>query len=134
MTKTKEIQAVAAPETVEQMRNRYRAKLVGSSPLALVKRVTAFDLEFDLRQPNLGDVLSQGSAVGKTTREQIASYIINFACIPGTSVRIFEEGDEESILAWPFGPEYIRIQEAMNELTGIDIEGAEADLEADPLA
>lgn len=123
-----------ATETINSMRARYRAGLVGSTPTVEIRKVTAFGFEMDLRQPALGDVLSQNGTIKSTTKEQVASYIINFAHLPGTDIRIFETGDEEQILKWPFGPEYLKIQEAMNELTGIDIETAEEELETNPLA
>ena len=129
-----EVPAATTPhKTDKELRDEYRKALVGNTPLAKSKVVTAFDMDIEIRESTLGEVL-KGNMFGGDTRDQVAQFLIGNAYIPGTDIQIFEAGDKEQILAWPFGKEFIKIQDAMNELMGIDIEAAQEELKADPLA
>ena len=124
---------VPGQQTTSSLRDQYRTQLVGNVPKPLSKVVTAFGLKIEMRQPQLGDVLNSTGEVFETTKERIADMIIKFAYIPETDERIFEAGDMEQILRWPFGKDYKAVQDALNELSGIDIDDAEKDLDANPL-
>lgn len=122
---------VTEARTKTLTRDEYRRKLIGTAiPLKRIL-VEAYGVEMELRQQTLDAVL--GSALGATTKEQVSRSVVQMAFIPGTDVAIFEEGDLPQILAWPFGPDYMRIQNAISELMGVDIEKEEAALKNDPL-
>ena len=112
-------------------RDEMRAILLGKTPLAKSVTVHVFDMDMDIRQPSFKDMMSvreQG-----TEFEKAAEMIIKYAYVPGTDEKLFEETDRELILRWPFGPDLIMLQEAIADLTGIDIAAGEAKLGKDPL-
>ncbi len=111
-------------------RNTLRTKLLSSRKLRTeTLHVWGVDIEF--RQPSLGDILNIRDE--ENQKERVSQMLIQYAFVPGTDEKIFEPGDKEAILAWPFDQDIIKIQEAITALTGIDIEGAENDLEENPL-
>ncbi len=127
MTKKATSKKVATPLTREQMRD----KLLGHAPKPERISLKLFGTDLDLVQSTLGSILDiQDMPTGK---ERAAFMIIQYACMPGTSERVFEEADQEVILNWPFGEDLTEVQEAIAELTGIDISDATEDLRKDPL-
>ncbi len=102
--------------------------------------MTLFGQEIELMQPSLGAILSAREELD--TKVSAAKMIITYACVPGTTNRIFEDGDIPQILKWPFGTELLAVQQAIAGLTGVDLDDigdlkgiltAEEDLEASPL-
>ena len=112
-----------------EARNKLREKLL-SSHQGEVKALNVFGVDIELRQPSLGDILSVKDSA--TDEDRAAELVIQYAYVPGTDERIFEKADKANILNWPFGKDIQRLQRAVVELTGIDIEAAEKDLKADP--
>lgn len=119
--------AEAVPLTREQIRDQ----LLGHAPKAATKILTLFGIEVELRQPMLGAILDAQET--ESNRERSAAMIIQYAFVPGTDERVFEPADREMILKWPFNEDVIALQEAIIELSGVDIEGAEVELSGDPL-
>lgn len=120
--------AVAA---VPLTRDQIRAELIGKKHKGKTKLVTLFGVEIELRQPTLATILDARDI--ESERDRTASVFINYAYVPGTDERVFEDTDKESILNWPFAEELIAVQEAIGELTGVDLKEIEAELKADPL-
>ena len=120
-------EAVAVPLTREQIRDQ----LLGHAPKASTKALTLFGIDVELRQPTLGAILDAQET--ESNRERSAAMIIQYAFVPGTDERVFEPADREMILKWPFNEDVIALQEAIIELSGVDIEGAEVELSGDPL-
>ncbi len=110
-------------------RDELRGKLL-SSHTAKTVILKLFDIEIELHQPSLADVLGYKETEDK--KERVADMIIQYAYVPGTKERVFETGDRPQILAWPFGKDVLALQNAIVELTGVDVAGAEEDLKADP--
>ena len=119
--------AEAVPLTREQIRDQ----LLGHAPKAATKILTLFGIEVELRQPMLGAILDAQET--ESNRERSAAMIIQYAFVPGTDERVFEPADREMILKWPFNEDVIALQEAIIELSGVDIKGAEVELSGDPL-
>lgn len=119
------------PLTDEQRRNKLRAGLIGTKQKVDTQLVTAFGFEIELRQATLDSMLKGVDT--NDTRTMLINYLINNAFVPDTDLCVFEEGDRPQILAWPYGPEFKLIQEAMNSLMGVDIAEAEAAIKKDPL-
>lgn len=117
-------------KTAEQLRDEYRRDLVGTKLKATSKEVMFHGKKLEIRQPPLDDIL--GKSFEGNQKQQLVNFIINFAYIPGTDLRVFEDADGPQILKWPFGPDFLGLQEAINDVTGIDIEAAEEEL-SDPL-
>lgn len=117
---------------VSLTRDEIRAALIGSTPKSKTKLITVFDIDLELRQPTLAAIMSTRESDDSEVRA--TDMIIKYAYVPGTDELVFEETDREMILRWPFGQELLKLQEAISELTGIDIAAAEEDIENNPLA
>jgi hypothetical protein len=69
--------------------------------------------------------------------ERVADMIIHYAYVPGTDEKIFEPGDRDTIIQWPFGEDLQLLQGAITELTGVNMDKAEKqsanELRQDPL-
>ena len=87
-----------------------------------------------MRQSTLKSVLDAiDSSDKEATKAQVINYLIENAYVPDTDLLLFEKGDEPQILDWPFGKEFVKVQEAMNDLMGIDITKAEKEVKKNPL-
>ena len=112
-------------------RDELRTQLIGNKHEADRKLVTLFGVEIELQQPTLGSMLE--ARLESDERERAADIFIRYAFVPGTDDRVFEEGDREAILNWPYTKELLEVQKSVMELTGINIQDAEEALIADPL-
>ena len=114
-------------------RDEIRAALVGNKQISKSVNFTLFDIDIELRQPSFKSIMEARTEGDSLTRA--IDMIIKYAYVPGSDELIFEEGDRPQIELWPFGEDLVRIQEAITELTGIDIAVDEATEELkDPLA
>ena len=128
MTKAKTKASIKAiPVTRQELRN----KLLGHAPKPMRKELTLFGQIIELQQPTLRAILAAQDIVD--TKERSIDMIIGYSYVPGTDEHIFEAGDKEMILNWPFNNELIDIQLAIAELTGVDVGKAEEILTKDPL-
>ena len=93
--------------------------------------VNLFGQEIELRQPTLKAILEAQEIAENSSRT--AHMIIEYAFVPGTNDRVFDETDTQLILDWPFGDDLIRVQKAITDLTGVDITAAEGELTESPL-
>jgi hypothetical protein len=94
------------------------------------ERLTIFGVEIELRQPTLGSILE--AQADNDPRTSSVNLLIRFACVPGTSELIFEAGDADTLLQWPFGEDLVKLQEAISRLTGLDITEAKEEIHANP--
>lgn len=113
-------------------RDALRAKLLGAGHKAKTIMVTVFGEEVEVRQPTLEAILrTQSTSTDLKTRS--VDMIIEYTFVPGTNEHVFETTDRDVILGWPFGTDIIALQDAIAELTGIDVDKAQEDLETNPL-
>ncbi len=112
-------------------RDELRAELIGKKHKPERVAVTLFGCELEMQQPTLASILDARDDADERTRT--ADVFINYAYVPGTDERVFEEGDREVILGWPFGEELLEVQRVIVKLTGVDISNAEEAIAGDPL-
>ncbi len=86
----------------------------------------AFGTTLELRQPSLGEILDLQDL--QSTKERIAQALIAYCYMPVTGEKIFEDTDMEGIMAMPWDDNLSKIQEAITELTGVNIGDAEKNL------
>jgi len=124
--------AVAKKKEVPALtRDQLRAALISNTPEAESIAVTLFGVEIDLRQPSLASIMKAREQGDAATRA--VDMIIEYAYVPGTDEHIFEDTDRDRILKWPFGKDLTVLNKAVADLTGVDLDAAEAALQ-DPLA
>lgn len=126
------VETLAQAITKTMSRDDIRKILIGNTPTARSEIITIFGVTMEMRQPPLSDVL--GTVIGDNTKKQVAYFVINYCYMPGTTERIFESSDEAAILKWPFGPDFMRLQDLVTELMGVDVSEEEEQLKESPLA
>ena len=112
-------------------RDELRTALLGNAPKPDSKLITMFGVEIELRQPNLGAILKTRAEVDDATRA--IDMIMEYAYVPGTNDHIFEDTDRAAMMNWPFGKDLATLNQAIADLTGIDIDAAVEELSNDPL-
>lgn len=113
-------------------RKELRAQLIGMKHVPERRKVTLFGCEVELQQPTLASILT-ASQEDTSEKDRTTDVFIKYAYVPGTDELVFEEGDREVILGWPYTQELLDVQTAIMELTGVNIGEAEEDLKANPL-
>lgn len=116
---------------IPMTRDQLRAELIGKKHKPERQTVVLFGQEVELQQPTLASILEARENADEKTR--VADVFIKYAYVPGSEERVFEEGDRDVILNWPFGEELIEVQRVIAKLTGVDIADAEEGLIGDPL-
>lgn len=121
----------ASTEAVQLTRDELRKALLGTVPKPKSMLIELFGVEVELRQPNLGAILKTRDASDDVSRA--IDMIIEYAYVPGTDDHVFEDTDVAVIKKWPFGEDLARLNGAIADLTGVDIETATEELRDDPL-
>ena len=103
-------------------KDQIRAKIFSKQNFA-TKRVDFFGTEVELRQPSLEDVLELQAS--PDTKDAIINALIKYTYVPGTSDPVFNNADKPHLLKLPFGKEFSALNDAIAELTNIDILGEE---------
>lgn len=93
--------------------------------------ITLYGVEVELRQPTLRDVMQARDT--EDPAERAADMIIRYAYVPGTNEPVFEPADKATIMQWPFGNDFVKLQKALTDLTGVDMDETEKELRLDPL-
>lgn len=98
-------------------RDRLRAATFSSqNKKPKAKVIMFFGNEIELRQSSLATLFEE--------KPDNQAALVNFLCtcsyVPGTDERLYEEADAAEFLAMPFGPEFVRVTEALQELTGVN--------------
>ena len=117
--------------TTQLTRDQVRAQLIGKKHKPKSTLITLFGVEVELRQPTLAAILNAREE--ESEQKRTTDVFLNYAFVPGTDEKVFEEGDRDTILNWPFTEELVEVQIAIARLTGIDLGVAEEELKADPL-
>ncbi len=112
-------------------RDEIRAALIGSTPPGDTKMIKLWGMDLELRQPTLERILKARDTGDNV--ERALDMIIEYAFVPGTNDPVFEDTDKPQMRKWPFGKDLQQLNEAIAELTGVDIETAVQELEGDPL-
>jgi hypothetical protein len=116
---------------VKMTRAQIRAVLIGEKHKGKSSEIELFGVTIELRQPSLGDILKAREE--EDVQRRTTDVFINYSYVPGTDERVFEDTDHAEILKWPFTKDLIKVQEAIADLTGVDLAEAEAEITEDPL-
>lgn len=103
-------------------RDELRKRLLGNVSDRFKKTtIKLFGEELELRQPALREIMHGKELDGK---DAIVDLIITHAFVPGTDTLVFEEGDRETLLNYPFGTDWNDMVREMNKLCGVNVEAA----------
>lgn len=97
-------------------RDEIRAKIFGAKPKSEIVE-NFYGATIELRQPDLKTALEARS---QQENEHVFTMLLDYAYVPGTDQKVFEEADVEMIRSLPFGPEMTTLMAKVNKLLGID--------------
>jgi hypothetical protein len=98
-------------------RDLLRAKLL-QTRLPTSRTVDFFGSQIEIKQPTLGAILDARKEAN--SEGAIINTLVMYAYVPGTSELVFEEADTEALKAMPFGADFIRVTDALQELTSVN--------------
>lgn len=82
-----------------------------------------FGAEIELLQPTAGDIMRYMDDSTKSLN--IANVLLDYAYVPGTEEKVFEEGDLENIKQLPFNEDMQALVKAIEQFTNIMVGEAE---------
>lgn len=85
----------------------------------LSRFIQFFGAEIELRQPSLGDIAKMNDE--GTQHSAIVQTLINYAYIPGTDEKVFDETHADDLNALPFDNNFVRVSEAIRALTQVNV-------------
>jgi hypothetical protein len=85
--------------------------------------VEFFGQDIEIRQPAVGTVLADAE---KMSQQGIIGVLIQYCYVPGTDEKLFDEADADSMKALPWGPDFLRAQQAINKLSGVKADDVDA--------
>lgn len=111
-------------------RDEIRAALFSSKNKKQAKRVIElFGEKVEIRQPNLAQITKLGREAGESKIPPIVRAMIEYIYIPDTDDHLFDPADAEQIASMPSGKWLTDFNQALLELTGINVEEAEKNSE-----
>lgn len=115
-------------------RDDIRARIFAKKDLRS-KLLDFFGTEIELRQPMLKDILQAQQEAQQQAEDGVSSAVVNillqYAYVPGTSEKVFEEGDKDALLDLPFDENLIGVTDALTELTKVNFTKPSADSKND---
>ena len=88
------------------------------------KRITFMGQEIDIKQPTIKQIMSFTDESIKD-HDKLIDALIEYAYVPGTDERLFDETHREMLQSLPFNDDFTSVSEAIAELTTSDVEVAE---------
>lgn len=110
-----------------EARNALRGALLSGPHLARKRYpLDFFGQKIEIVQPSVSDVakLSEGKGAGEINIS-LVDVLIDYAYVPGTDEKVFEEGDKDVLKGLPFGPEMTALSDLLGDLYGGSIKEKE---------
>lgn len=87
------------------------------------EQLELFGAIVELRQPSLGDILAFQNE--DDSKQGLINLLVGYCYVPGTNEKVFELGDADAILSMPFNDDIIRLNQVVENLTGLDVAAEE---------
>lgn len=87
------------------------------------KTVNLFGDKVEIRQPSVGQILKARDSAD--SKEALIGILVDYCFVPGTTDKVFEKADTGAIMEWPVGKWFTDVNNAIVELTDIDVAGSE---------
>lgn len=128
--KTKSVQALTEPtipaKPVPISRDALRARIFAAeNKRGKSTIVEFFGTDIELREPSVGDIQRLGERLNDEKSIGFVQILIDYAYVPGTDDKAFEEGDMETLSQLTFGADVQRVLEAVEGFTNLSIKDAE---------
>lgn len=105
----------AGPVTRDELRSRLLKTRKPNSKL-----IEFFGEKVEIRQPTLGQILALRESIGGDMQSAVLRTLIEQTYIPGTNTLIFESSDIDQLKELPFGPDMVKISNAIGELAEVN--------------
>lgn len=105
-----------------EARNKLRATILATKR-PQTKLIDFLGGKIELKQITLADVVKAARDVQEEALDEQTAMIkmlIDYAYVPGTNEKVFEIADRDALLAQPFGADFVRVSEAIRDLTSVD--------------
>lgn len=113
-------------EAVKPNRDNIRAKVFASDTRkGETALIDFFGTTIELRQPSIGEIQKFGDAVGDDKSIGFTNILIDYAYVPNTDEKVFEEGDVADLNELPFGADVQRVIAAIEKFTNLSVNDAE---------
>lgn len=89
------------------------------------KIIKFFGEDIEIRQPTIGHMIKQTENELTDPMERGLLVLMNFAFVPGTDERVFNDTDTESLAGLPYGEDFARAVEAFQMVTDTSVQAAE---------
>lgn len=99
-------------------RDSIRAAILGTTHKVKSKTIQFFGAKIEIRQPTLGAVLDAQD--NENRQHAVIDYLLERAYVPDTDSRVFEDTDVDTLRALPFGEDFIRVNETIQELSDVN--------------
>jgi len=114
-------QKQATDQKKESKRSKVRGNLFGKKEFAY-RDIDLFGETVRVVQPSVGQILK--AQQNQDTKNALVNLLVEYCYIPNTNEKVFEKGDEGAIMEWPVGPWFSELNDAISELTSVDVQGA----------
>lgn len=104
-------------------RDTIRSKIFASGQFKTVD-TEILGQKVTVRQPSIGDISRYITASTEDKKNQLILLMIDYCFVPGTTEKIFEHTDYDSIEELPTGQWMMQFQQVWSELAGLDTEEA----------
>lgn len=84
-----------------------------------------FGTEIELKQPSIGEIQKFGENVVDGGRIPFAQILVDYAYVPGTTEKVFELGDIESLNQLPFNADIQAVVDTIEQFTNLSVKDAE---------
>ncbi len=115
-------------QTTPTTRDEVRAALFDAKNKKRESRlIEILGVDVEIRQPTLDQVnrMSKIAADDKDPdNNTFIEILLEYCFVPGTSEKVFEKGDKESLAGFPVGPWLGAINKAIEEMTDIKVDDA----------
>lgn len=104
---------------MSETRDELRAKIfAAANTQPKIVPLTFFGADLELRQPKMRDILK--AQANEDRESAVIQMLTDYAYIPGTEERAFEEGDAENLKNLPFGKDFQVLSKALEDLTEVN--------------
>lgn len=105
-----------------QTKDEFRKSLFAGKKLKREK-IEIRGVPVEIQQPTIRQILRQRNS--ENTEDQLVEMLVEYCYIPGTDVKAFEPTDKGDILEWPVESWFTEFNDAVSNLTQINVESAE---------
>ena len=120
---------VTKETVIPTSRDNIRSKIFNAKNKHRKSKVIDFMGEdVEVRQPTVKQVQELAKEARKEDSDAVLLSIMEYCYVPGTDDKVFEDADKDGLLDLPVGEWLNNLNQAIEEMTGVDVRMAEKNL------